>query len=453
MASMEVAEITATVANGMAGSVEIEPSHGINYTDLLQQLATTLPTEGITLGQIVKAGYIQQTKDKGTFSNSQITYSVLDLTQLPQLWETLGLFATELKTVFNDSGFLTTDMLSRGIIRAPGYPFKETGKLLRSLDEQENIRIDFYNILQTVLPEFPQLKSHAVALQANLQQLVVDYEANDRVKAINPEAGRISIDIGSDKSYLSVLPPAYTQLDEALEIYNQKRQNDTSVPTIERINTDCIGMICGFANWLKLQAKEVINIDGYYGQQAESGEDVYLIKPLYRYQPLEESLEIGVNGHEACQYQLCVSETECSNLTVTENHGLRLVDVVYNDLPAILTLCSDENANWTVCSVLPQQDGIWGRDETLSAGDVITPTVLHLQESELTQQPSQSLTVGETAPTIKSVCDMQTAVITVSYFGSNNKQQFELLCDKEDCVCQENDLDKSCKAGVQIVVD
>jgi len=145
---------------------------------------------------------------------------------------------------------------------------------------------------------------------------------------------------------------------------------------------------------------------------------------------------------------------------VTENNGLWLADVVYNDQPAILTLCQDDQTHWKACYVSPQYNGIWSRDEPLVAGDTVTPTLLHFQEGELTQQYSPSLVVGETVPVVKSVCDMQKAVITASYFGSNHKPQFEQLCDKGDCVCQENDLDKTCiatdfkfKAGVRIVVD
>ena len=459
MSSIEVAEITSTVTNVMAGSAELEPGHGLNYEYLLKTIIEQPPEDGISFGKVVKTGYMQQSQEQKTINTSSITYSVLDLTQLPKLRATFGQFATELKKAFANSGFLTTEMLSQGIIRAPGYPIKETGKLLRSLDEKKNIRIDFYNILQTVSPdqEFKQLKSFAEELQTNLQQLVVAYEANAKVKTINPEAGRISIDIGSEKSYLPVLPIAYTQINEALAIYNQKRKNDTFKPIGEFV---CLGgLICADAKWLNLKADEVINIDGYYGQQTPSGMNVYLIKPLYRYHSLEASLEIGVNGQEACQYQLCVNDTECSNLTVTANQGLWLADVVYNDTPAILTLCPDENLNWKACSILPQQDNIWGRDEPLSTGDTITPTVLLLQDGELTQQPSQSLVVDETMPFIKPVCDAPTAVITASYFGNNNQPQFERLCDKGDCVCKENDKDESClathsqfKAGVRIEV-
>jgi len=82
-----------------------------------------------------------------------------------------------------------------------------------------------------------------------------------------------------------------------------------------------------------------------------------------------------------------------------------------------------------------------------------------LQDGELTQQHSPSLVVGETVPVIKQVCDMQTAVITASAFGNNYKPQFERLCDKGDCVCEENDKNESCiytlnqfRTGVRIEV-
>ncbi len=461
MSSIEVAEITSTIANVMAGSAELEPAHGLNYEHLLHTITANPPPDGISFGKVVKTGYLQQTQEKKTSKDSHITYSVLDLTQLSTFRETLSQFATELKQVFTDRGFLTYQMLSQGIIRAPGYPGKSAGRQLRSLDEQQYIRVDLYNVLQTVSPEFPSLKFYANELQTNLQQLVVDYEANDNVKLIHPEAGRISIDIGTGeykKLYLPVLPAAYTQLSEALDDYNQRRKQDTYNPDGEFVCAS--GTVCAAAKWWELPANEVISIDGYYGSQTDSGMDVYLIKPLYRYHPLDQDLEIGVNGHEACQYQLCVNDTECGNLTVTDNQKLRLADVLYNDLPAILTLCPDENANWQACRILPQLAGIWGREEPLTAGDTLTPTVLHLQNNQLTPQPSPPLVVGESVPFLKLECDTEKAVITARYFGDNRQPQFEQLCDQGDCVCQENDIDESCrqtdfqfKAGVRLKVE
>jgi len=164
-----------------------------------------------------------------------------------------------------------------------------------------------------------------------------------------------------------------------------------------------------------------------------------------------------VNGQEACRLELCSSDTECSPLTVTEDHGLWLADVKYNDLSAVLTLCRNDS-QWQVCSVLAQSSGVWGRSEEVVSGDVIVPTLLSLQGEQLSSQSSSTVTVGDSVPFIRQQCDSQPAVITASFFGNNNKQQFKRLCDEGDCVCKANDLNESCvatsnqfKAGIRIV--
>jgi len=468
MSSIEVAEITSGVTKVMAASTESEPEHGLDYAHLLKTIATNPPKNGVEFGKIVKTGYLQQARTKGTFNSSQITYSVLDLTQLPAFNKTLESFAKELNKQLQKKGILTSEMLSRGIIRAPGYPSKNA-KRLPSLDLDDypepegmgNFRIDLYNFLQHIPLEFPQLQSHATTLQTQLKQLVVDYAVNDRVKAIDPEAGRISLDISTgylEKYYLRVsppvLPPAYSELNNALEYYNQKRKKSTS--SLDGKLVCPSGVTCADAKWFELSGDKVISVDGYYGQQSEQGADVFLIKPLYRYQSLDEDKEIGVNGREACRHQLCVSETECSDLTVTENNGLWLADVEYNGSPAVLTLCRVDNS-WQACSVLSQHKNIWGRDEPVSEGDRITPKVLSVSGKDIHVKPSSTVTVGKTTPVIKSECDAQTAVIIANYFGNNYKPQLERLCDQGDCVCKENDVDESCrqtnfqfKAGIRI---
>ncbi len=178
MASIEVAEVTATLAKAMAGSAELEPGHGIDYTHLLTHLGTTPPDNGLDFGRLVKTGYIQHTKDKKTFDKSQITYSVFDLTQLASFTDTFKNFALEFKQVLAKKAFLNYERLSRGIIRAPGYPFKQSGRL-RSLDDK-HIRIDLSSVLRTVGPDFPEFKAHADQLLLILDQMVVDYEGNVR---------------------------------------------------------------------------------------------------------------------------------------------------------------------------------------------------------------------------------------------------------------------------------
>jgi len=162
MAAIEVAEITATVAKAMAGSVELEPGHGIDYAHLLSNIATKLPTNGIDFGRIVKAGYVQHSKEQGTFERKQITYSVFDLIQLPTFTATFQNFAIEFRKLLEKGTFSDYETLRQGIIRAPGYPFKQSGRL--SSLEQNNIRIDLYNILQTVGPVFEEFSLHAYDL-------------------------------------------------------------------------------------------------------------------------------------------------------------------------------------------------------------------------------------------------------------------------------------------------
>jgi hypothetical protein len=477
MSSIEVAEITSTVANVMAGSAELEPAHGLNYEHLLHTIITNPPLDGISFGKVVKTGYLQQTQDKGTFQKSPITYSVLDLTQLPAFSNTLQQFATEFNQVLTTNSLLSYEMLSRGIIRAPGYPLAQTGRIVTSLSGKtggnDAIRIDLYNVLQTVIPDFPNLKVQSDQLLSLLDQLVVSYEGNlqDRIHAddtITAKAGRMSLDItinndndgkAIEPAYLSVLPEAYRLLYQDLVYYDQRRRKDTSTPAGSFVNIDCSpGMTCAEAKWWELPANEVLGIEGYYGQQSGEVVNLYLVKSLYRYRALESDLDIGVDGHQACQYQLCVNETTCEDLTLTEQSDQLLADISLNNSPAILTFCQGENDTWSACSVVQQIQGIWGRADTLYPGDSVTPTTLHFQTGKLTSQAGNTLQVGEEPVTLTNSCDTFTATIIASYYGANQKRQFESLCNEGDCVCGEDDLDASCqaihvKAGVRLKVE
>ncbi|MEK8021746.1 MAG: clostripain-related cysteine peptidase, partial [Candidatus Parabeggiatoa sp.] len=281
MASIEVAQITATVANAMAGSAELEPGHGIDYAHILSHVSQTPPANGIDFGKVVKTGYIQHTKDEKTFDKSQITYSVFDLTQMVLFSETFKDFAVEFKKVLKKLAFQNYETLSRGIIRAPGYPFKQTGKL-RALDSN-NIRIDLYSILQTVGPSFPKFQTYAKELLTIIDKMVVDYEGN--IADIDPKAGRVSLDIGKEKSYLSSLPEAYTLLSEGLDFYNSQKRNDSFIPDSEFVCPR--GLTCAFAQWLELDAEHILGVEAYFGEKKAESSTVYLIDPaFYQYREL-----------------------------------------------------------------------------------------------------------------------------------------------------------------------
>lgn len=451
MGSIEVAEITAAAADAMAGSAELEPGHGIDYTRLLSNM--NVANNGIDLGRIVKNGYIQQSKDKGSYEKDKITYSVFDLTRLSSFRSEFAEFSKELNYLFKDSGLLTYEVVGRGVLRAPGYPLKQSGSKYRSLD-QKGIFIDLNSLLRTAGPGLPTLHLYAQNMLTQLTQIVADYDGN--IEQIDPYAGRVTLDISASKDYLSILPEAYTTFNQALTYYNQRRKNDTFTPDGE---FKCPGgFICADAKWFELMADDVLGVEGYYGQQSGNISDIYLMKSLYRYQEISTDSEIGVNGNEACQYQLCVNDAGCENITLTELYGQLLADVTLNGSPAILTFCKNADQIWSVCSVSKQTQSLWGRTEMLYPDDRIVPSVTHLQNGKASQTQGKELVVGESATAVlKKICDTDKAAIFAAYYGLNGKQQFELLCNKGDCVCSPNDLDESCKltnyqfkAGVRI---
>ncbi len=450
MATLEVAEVTAMLATTMAASVDVEPEHGIGYTQLLTTVATVPPKNGIEFAKIAEESYLQESKNQGTYNTAQIIYSVLDLTQLPQFTITLEKFATEFKNVLEKQEFWSYGALSRGIIRAPGYPQKYVNKgrtlLSKSFDSGANsIAIDFYNVLQTVGSDFPTFKQHADELLTLLDgQLVVDYFANPNITKIHPEAGRISYDVSIDNSeYLSVLPRAYTLLQEGLKYYNDRRQQDSSKPDSEKVAFDCAsGFTCGANTWLELQSSEILGVEGYFGQKINDNTHVYLIKTLYRPQgELTEDLTIGIDGAQACQYQVCVDNEHCQDITLTEQQDQLLANIDFNTIPAVLSFCKTTEDRWVACGVIQQIEGIWGRDEQLGVGDTLIPSTLHIQDKKFQQILGQPLVVGEAPVFLRTQCDMQLANVIASYYGNNQGGQLESLCDQGDCVCKTGDED------------
>lgn len=458
MASIEVAEVTATAANAMASSVELEPGHGIDYAHLMSQLADSPPEDGPAFGRIVKTGYIEHSKKQGTFESSQITYSVLDLTQQSLFTETFSQFATEFRKLLKKQGFLDYQRLSRGLIRAPGYPLMETGRLrsLRSIDDNRHVRIDLYNILQTVAPGFDEFSESATELLKILDQMVVDYETNDNVKAVQADAGRLSIDINlTNTDHLAALPEAYTLLNEGLVYYDERRQYDGNQP---KGSKDCfkgLGLICAFAQWLYLEAKDILGIEAYFGQKRDDVATVYVIdSAFYQYQELSDTLKLSVDGHQACQYQLCADEAHCEDITLTKQRHQLLADVSLNESPAILSFCQTDDDIWSVCGVAQQVEGIWGRDDFLYTEDRIIPNTWHVQADKIEQREGNALTVDNPAEvTLEKSCVNENGAIWAMFYSLNQQPQTILLCDNGDCLCKENDTDEGCqelgfKAGV-----
>lgn len=410
MGAIEVAEVTKTVANTMVGSVEIIPTSGFDYKYLMQQL---IKNPHLELGELIKTS-----KDDKT----RIRISVTDLTQLDSFDNQLKPFAETFKKLLESQGLKEYQNLSYGLINSPGYPLIETGKLDNFASD--NIRIDFYSFLKNI---GEKLSLDVEPLLSNITEMV--------------KYGNFSINIGSDENYLHLLPRSYRDIKDGLIAYDKRKQQDGYIP--KRKNTCYKGYTCANAQWLELPADEILGIEAYFGQLSENNrEDIYLIDKEF-YQNKED---LPVYGKDACQYQICVDEDRCQNISLTKQNEQLLANIKLNGSDAILSFCQNENERWSSCGVTSQIVGGWGRYDSLYRNDKIVPISLHRQNQKLQSQLEDELIVAEEEPVYLSTsCDSKKAMISVGYYSSNQKLKFERLCDKGDCVCEEDSDDPSCK--------
>jgi len=433
MGAIEVAEITKIVANTMVASVEIIPEYGFDYKYFMQQL---IKNPHLELAELIKAGYIESSKDDKT----PITISVTDLTQLDSFDNQLKPLAEAFKQLMEKHKLKPYQDLSYGLINSPGYPLVETGKLKDF--GAGDIRIDLYSFLKNI---GEKLSLDVEDLLNHITEMV-KYEGNQ-------DAGHFSINIGNDDSYLYLLPSSYRDIRDGLIAYDERKKQDNYIPRSK--NTCYKGYICADAQWLELPADEILGIEAYFGQLSENNrEDIYLIDKNF-YQAQEENLP--VYGKDACQYQICVDENTCQNITLTKQNEQLLANIKLNGSDAILSFCQNDNERWSSCGVTAQIVGGWGRYDKLYPNDKIIPISLHRQTQKLQSQLETELIVTEEKPVyLTTNCDINKAMISVAYYSTNQKPKFERLCDNGDCVCDaDSDGDPGCqvlntKAGIYL---
>nr|WP_243734984.1 clostripain-related cysteine peptidase [Paenibacillus turpanensis] len=88
MATVETASLFAPYSKYFIASEELEPGHGWNYTPFLDYLTKNTNASGAELGQVITDGYRAQAEAEGTAS--EITLSVIDLTQIDEVEAALG---------------------------------------------------------------------------------------------------------------------------------------------------------------------------------------------------------------------------------------------------------------------------------------------------------------------------------------------------------------------------
>ncbi|MBF0203030.1 MAG: hypothetical protein HQK67_01680 [Desulfamplus sp.] len=435
MASLEVAQVTSTLANAMGASAELEPGHGIDYSFLINGLQSSNIDNGIDFGKLVKTGYIEHAKAQGTYKTSQITYSVFDLSVFKQFEQTFEKFAGAFKQELQSASSKhdNYEATSRGLIQSVGYPIKSVGRLY-SLEEN-NIRIDFSGFLNSLSSNLPAINDKIEALKKEMDQLVVDYEGN--IDYLDNSAGKMSIDIGSNLSYLSTLPQSFQWIKDGFASYRKTKANDGYNPEGTLVPYNCPeGIVCAdLPNWLELESSEVINIDAYFGKFYADHDDIFLIKHLYRYKETTNDIELPLKGGDVCSYEMCVSDGSCQIITVTEDgQGVLTGEAVINGSPAILTFCPISENSWSVCGVAQKIQNIWGRDEELSSDDRITPIVLEVRNKETKIRKGTTVLVQNADKVIlNKVCSITDKTILVSYYGNNGQKQTEKICTDDKC--------------------
>lgn len=96
MACVEIAAVLEPYADYMVASEETEPGGGWNYEYTFEALKTNPDMPGLDLGIAITDGYYK--KYQHTEFEAMTTCSVVDLSQIPKLEESLGQFAAKLTT-------------------------------------------------------------------------------------------------------------------------------------------------------------------------------------------------------------------------------------------------------------------------------------------------------------------------------------------------------------------
>ena len=157
MASVEIAKIASNYADYMVGSQETEPGAGWNY-DYFAALNEDLTAEA--MGQEI----IDQYYDYFIYSNNAITLSLLDLSKITTLEQTINNLFSNLETKINTGDFNTIANLR--------FATKDFGRFSTSMELDLVDLLDMAELLTT------EEKSNAQALVDQVNEVVIYQKSN-----------------------------------------------------------------------------------------------------------------------------------------------------------------------------------------------------------------------------------------------------------------------------------
>jgi hypothetical protein len=169
MSTIEVADSIDNYSKYMIASEELEPNHGWNYTEFLNQLNNNPDLNTTELGKIICDSYKEQSKDY--IINENITLSVIDLSKINSLIKSFENLISQI-----DSDIKTTSKFYNLLkARSKNYDFGSSNR------EKSNM-IDLGELLENLSLYYP-IKTKLI--KDNLNQSVVYKISNDISKESN----------------------------------------------------------------------------------------------------------------------------------------------------------------------------------------------------------------------------------------------------------------------------
>lgn len=221
MATLEMAELIAPMANYMVASEEIEPGGGWDYTAWLSYLYNSPEADGAALGKAVCDSYYA--KCDSTDDAPMATLSVIDLSKIPALMECFGAMVDEMTGVTEDIDSYREFV--QGVTRAENYGGNNENEGYTNMVDLGDLAMNTENVLPTTADN---------VLTALFDAVVYSVKGENRT-----EANGISVffPLGMDENLFNMYAataaplPSYVRFIEAVTDWTAP--DGTEAPVVE----------------------------------------------------------------------------------------------------------------------------------------------------------------------------------------------------------------------------
>jgi len=231
MATIEVASTVDDYAYYMIASEELEPGDGWNYEAILSSFKNNPAQDGESIGKVVIDSYFQfyeeQAKSSGAAVDQTLTLSLVDLSEIESLNNSLEILTDNGENVFDEENF---------------HIF---GKILKNSErygiqgQSDSGHTDISDVLTNIAINVPELETYAFDANEKLLDSVV-YSKNGNAK---PNANGLSVHIPLNENLKQDFPIERPQFDEIENDFQNYLSEDSDDPILEYFEED--GIIYG----------------------------------------------------------------------------------------------------------------------------------------------------------------------------------------------------------------